>query len=503
MLPIVALVGRPNVGKSTLFNRLLRKSRSITHDMPGVTRDRIYGECIMGDVKFDLVDTGGMVLESEATPELSKDFEDEIFEQAREAIEEANAIIFVVDGKEGLTPLDEQAAEYVRRSGKPVFMLINKVDGSEFAPQMTSEFHSLGIEQMPVSAAHGYNLHDVRARVRQFVIDLDMPEEEDDGIERGLRLTMLGRPNAGKSSIINAVIGKDRLIVSDVAGTTRDSIDVTFEKKNKRYTFVDTAGVRRRANIQDHLEKISVIRALKNSKRSDVTILTIDITLGVGRQDKRLIEFLAKEKTPFIVVVNKADLIPRNENNRALEAFREELRVIPHVPIVMTSAHKGVGIGKLLPIAEKLREECNIRVGTGILNRSLAAVVEKLQPPVVKRKRPKFFYVTQADEPIPTFVFFCNDHTIVKASYIRYLENQFRKMLGIKSAPVNIVFRSSHDKKEWQQNRGISAMGKRGPGRERIGGAKTRRHETKYKALKSKRRREELAEKESKGKKRK
>ncbi|CCH47978.1 ribosome biogenesis GTPase Der [Pseudodesulfovibrio piezophilus] len=490
MLPIVALVGRPNVGKSTLFNRLLRKSRAITHDMPGVTRDRIYGECQMNDVKFDLVDTGGMVLESEATPELSKDFEDEIFEQAREAIEEANAIIFVVDGKEGLTPLDQQAAEYVRRSGKPVMMLVNKVDGSEFSAAMTSDFHIMGLDLLPVSAAHGYNLSEVRKRVRQFVVELNLPEEVDDGIERGLRLTMLGRPNAGKSSIINAIIGQDRLIVSDVAGTTRDSIDVTFEKKNKRYTFVDTAGVRRRANIQDHLEKISVIRALKNSKRSDVTILTIDITLGVGRQDKRLIEFLAKEKTPFIVVVNKADLVPRNETNQALDAFRRELRIIPHVPIVMTSAQKGVGIGKLLPMAEAMRKECEIRIGTGILNRSLQAVLEKQQPPVVKRKRPKFFYVTQADEPIPTFVFFCNDHTLVKSAYARYLENQFRKMLGIKTAPVNVVFRSSHEKKDWEKGRGISALGKRGPGRERIGGAKTRRHETKYKSLKRKRRRE-------------
>lgn len=502
MLPIVALVGRPNVGKSTLFNRLLRKSRSITHDLPGVTRDRIYGECQMRDVKFDLIDTGGMVLESEAIPELSKDFEDEIFEQAQEAINEADAILFVVDGKEGLTPLDQQAAEFVRRSGKPVLMLINKVDGSEFEAHSTAEFHSLGLEQLPVSAAHGYNLNDVRARVRQFVVDLDMPEEEDDGMERGLKLTMLGRPNAGKSSIINAIIGKDRLIVSDVAGTTRDSIDVTFEKQNKRYTFVDTAGVRKRANIQDHLEKISVIRALKNSKRSDVTILTIDITLGVGRQDKRLIEFLAKEKTPFIVVVNKADLVPKKETNQALEAFRQELRIIPHVPIVMTSAHKGVGIGKLLPMAEAMRKECEIRIGTGILNRSLASVLERQQPPVVKRKRPKFFYVTQADEDIPTFVFFCNDHTIVKTSYARYLENQFRKMLGIKSAPVNIVFRSSHDKKEWEKSRGISGIGKRGPGRERIGGAKTRRHETKYKSLKSKRRKAELEEKDREKKKR-
>jgi GTP-binding protein len=496
MLPIVALVGRPNVGKSTLFNRLLRKSRAITHDLPGVTRDRIYGECQMGDVKFDLVDTGGMVLESEATPELSKDFEDEIFEQAREAINEAHAILFVVDGKQGMSPLDEQAAEFVRRSGKPVMVLVNKVDSHELAAQGTAEFHALGLPVFPVSAAHGYNLHEVREKVRRFVLDLGMDTDEEDTVERGLRLTMLGRPNAGKSSIINRIIGTDRLIVSDVAGTTRDSIDVTFERQGKRYTFVDTAGVRRRANVQEHLEKISVIRALKNSKRSDVTILVIDITLGVGRQDKRLIEFLSKEKTPFMVVVNKADLIPRSETKRALEAFREELRIIPHVPLIMTSANKGVGVGKIIPLAETLRRECEIRIGTGVLNRALAQVLEKLQPPVVKRRRPKFFYVTQADEPVPTFVFFCNDHTLVKESYARYLENQFRKLLGINSAPVDVVFRSSHDKKEWEKNRGISALGKRGPGRERIGGAKTRRHEDQYKSLKSKRRREGREKKE-------
>lgn len=496
MLPIVALVGRPNVGKSTLFNRLLRKSRAITHDLPGVTRDRIYGECQMGDVKFDLVDTGGMVLESEATPELSKDFEDEIFEQAREAINEAHAILFVVDGKQGMSPLDEQAAEFVRRSGKPVMVLVNKVDSHELAAQGTAEFHALGLPVFPVSAAHGYNLHEVREKVRRFVLDLGMDTDEEDTVERGLRLTMLGRPNAGKSSIINRIIGTDRLIVSDVAGTTRDSIDVTFERQGKRYTFVDTAGVRRRANVQEHLEKISVIRALKNSKRSDVTILVIDITLGVGRQDKRLIEFLSKEKTPFMVVVNKADLIPRSETKRALEAFREELRIIPHVPLIMTSANKGVGVGKIIPLAETLRRECEIRIGTGVLNRALAQVLEKLQPPVVKRRRPKFFYVTQADEPVPTFVFFCNDHTLVKESYARYLENQFRKLLGINSAPVDVVFRSSHDKKEWEKSRGISALGKRGPGRERIGGAKTRRHEDQYKSLKSKRRRADREKKE-------
>lgn len=476
MLPIVALIGRPNVGKSTLFNRLLRKSRSITHDMPGVTRDRIYGECIMKDVRFSLVDTGGMVLESEAIPELSKDFEDEIFDQAREALEEAHALIFVVDGKEGLSPLDLQAAEYIRKSDKPMLMLVNKVDGSEREDSALADFWQLGLEMMPVSSAHGYNLNEVRDAVRSMVKGLELAEEEDDGVERGLKVSMLGRPNAGKSSMVNKMIGSNRLIVSDVAGTTRDSIDVTVDIGEKRYTFVDTAGVRKRANITDSLERISVLRALKNSRRSEVTVLVIDATLGVGRQDKRLIEFLAREKVPFIVAVNKIDLVPRDETDFVMQGFEHELRIVPHVPVIKTSTTKGVGVGRILPLAEQIVEEGTTRVGTGELNRAMHLVIQKHQPPVVKRRRPKFFYITQAkDEDVLTFVFFVSDHTLVKASYERYLENQLRKLFGIKMAPINVVFRSSHDKKEWEKRRGISAIGKAGPGKD-LGTAKKRAH---------------------------
>ncbi len=475
MLPIVALIGRPNVGKSTLFNRLLRRSQAITHDMPGVTRDRIYGECTLKNVRFSLVDTGGMVLESEAIPELSKEFEDEIFEQAREALQEAHAIIFVVDGKSGLTPLDIQAAEYIRKSDKPVLMLVNKVDGHETEAVALSEFYRLGLDMMPVSAAHGYNLIEVRDTVRRMVKKLDVPKDEDDGVDRGLRVSMLGRPNAGKSSMVNALMGKDRLIVSDVAGTTRDSIDVTAEIRGRRYTFVDTAGVRKRANITDSLERISVLRALKNSRRSEVTILVIDATLGVGRQDKRLIEFLAREKVPFLVAVNKIDLVARDETDFVMSGFEHELRIVPHVPVIKTSTAKGVGLKKLLPVAEQIVKEGKTRVGTGALNRAMQLAIQKHQPPVVKRRRAKFFYMTQADEDVLTFVFFVNDHTLIKASYERYLENQLRKMFSIAAAPINLIFRSSHDKKEWEKRRGISAIGKAGPGKD-LGTAKKRSH---------------------------
>lgn len=477
MLATVALVGRPNVGKSTLFNRLLRRSVAITHDLPGVTRDRIFEECQIKGVRFGLVDTGGMVLESEATPELSKDFEDEIFEQAREAILEANAIVLVVDGKEGMTPLDEQAAEFVRKSGKPVLLLINKVDGSEVEAAMCADFYSLGLDMLPVSAAHGYKLNEARERVAEMVLDLGLPDEEEDDVERGVRITMLGRPNAGKSSMVNAIIGEKRLIVSDVAGTTRDSIDVTFEQGGKRYTFVDTAGVRRRTNITEQLEHVSVLRALKNSRRSDVTVLVIDGTDRVSRQDKRLIEFLVREKVPFMVAVNKVDLIERSQSTYVMDLFRKELRIVPHVPVFMTSTLKKVGVGKILPLAESMKAECAVRVGTGALNRALESVIQQHQPPVVKRRRPKFYYITQADEEIPTFVFFVNDHTIVKESYMRYLENQLRKLFGIKHAPVRVYCRSSHEKKDGDKRRGMTSIGKRGPGKGLRYGAKTRKQE--------------------------
>lgn len=476
MLPIVALIGRPNVGKSTLFNRLLRRSQAITHDMPGVTRDRIYGECTMGNVKFSLVDTGGMVLESEATPELSKDFEDEIFEQAKDGLNEADAIVFVVDGKAGLTSLDRQAAEYIRKSDKPVLMLVNKVDGHEMEAHALADFYALGIDMMSVSAAHGYNLQEVRDTVRKMVKGLKLPKDVDDGVEKGLRISMLGRPNAGKSSMVNTLIGQNRLIVSDVAGTTRDSIDVTVDISGKRYTFVDTAGIRKRANITESLEHISVMRALRNSRRSQVTVLVIDATLGVGRQDKRLIEFLAKEKVPFIVAVNKIDLVPRDESEYVMRGFEHELRIVPHVPVIKTSTLKKVGIGRILPLAADMVEEGKTRVGTGELNRAMHMVIEQHQPPVVKRRRAKFYYMTQAqDEDVLTFVFFVNDHTLVRESYQRYLENQIRKIFSISMAPIRVTFRSSHDKKEWEKRRGISAIGKAGPGKD-LGTAKKRSH---------------------------
>ncbi|WP_027180109.1 ribosome biogenesis GTPase Der [Maridesulfovibrio bastinii] len=446
MLPTLALLGRPNVGKSTLFNRLLRKNRAITHDMPGVTRDRIYEEGRYNDVRYALVDTGGLVVDSNSE---DGGFEEHIFEQAREAVAESQVIMLVVDGREGLTSLDEQVAAFVRQSNKKVLVLVNKVDGEELEAQATSEFHALGFEMLPVSAEHGYNLGKLREKVAELALETGIvPESEEELAAKGLMIAMLGRPNAGKSSMVNALVREDRVIVSDVAGTTRDSVDVTFEENGSRYTFVDTAGVRRRTNITDTLERFSVLRALKSSKKADVTVMVVDSIHGITRQDKRLLDFLIKEATPFIVAVNKIDLVPADEMKAMKEGFAYALRIAPHIPVIYTSTITKAGLGGLLPLAKKLKKECSIRTTTGQLNRVMKTVIERQQPPVVKRRRAKFYYLTQADEEPPTFVFFVSDATLIRDSYKRFLENKLRKMFKIKMAPLGVVFRSTHKKKE-------------------------------------------------------
>lgn len=442
MLPILALLGRPNVGKSSLFNRLVRQNKAITHDLPGVTRDRIYGEMVQDDVRLAVIDTGGMLPDAE-----DGGMDKSVFEQAAEALVEADVVLFVVDGREGITGLDEAVSEKIRASGKPVLLVVNKVDGPEQEAKATADFHGLGFEIATVSAAHGYGLNTFRERLAELARPFVQPEPVD-GPELGLKLCMLGRPNAGKSSLVNALVGQERQIVSDVAGTTRDSVDVGFEQDGRRYTFVDTAGVRRRASITDHLEKLSVFRALAASRRADVTILVLDAEQGLSHQDKRLIAYLAEQRTPFMVAVNKVDLVPKERMDDLREAYGEALRICSYVPVLYISALKGTGTRKILPLAEEIRRECTVRIGTGALNRAMAEATTKHQPPVIKRRRAKFYYLTQADEDPPMFVFFVNDAELVPDAYGKYLENQLRKLLGIKKAPLAAVFRSSHEKKE-------------------------------------------------------
>ncbi|WP_243312337.1 ribosome biogenesis GTPase Der [Fundidesulfovibrio agrisoli] len=436
----VAIIGRPNVGKSSLFNRLLRKRKAITHDRPGVTRDRLEGQAVLAGVPVNLVDTGGLTLEDPQGLEL------DVLEQARRAVTAANLVLLVVDGREGLTSEDQRVAMLLRQSGKPVLVAVNKVDGGEKEDLFMADFHVLGLDLAPVSAEHGYG---VRSLVDEIVSRL--PETDERGRqnpETALTLSLLGRPNAGKSSLVNALVGDDRLIVSDVAGTTRDAVDVAFERGGKRYVFVDTAGVRRKAKIDDSLERIASLTALGSGKRAEVTILVIDGPGGLAMQDKRLIAYLDKEKIPFLIVINKVDLLDAKGLAELKQDVSEELRICHHVPVIYISALTGRNLRDILPTAQAIREECDIRVGTGALNRLLRDALGKHQPPLVKGRRPKFYYLTQTDTAPPTFVFFVNDPERIKDSYSRFLENQLRKIFGIRRAPVKLYFRGSHEGRE-------------------------------------------------------
>lgn len=449
-LPLVVLAGRPNVGKSTLFNRLIKSNRAITHDRPGVTRDRMEGLVRRkGLAPFRIMDTGGITLDSEARPVEGPDgirgFEADILAQTDVALKEAAAVAFVVDGRDGLLPLDEHLATHIRRMDLPCLCVVNKVDGMEKEDEQLAEFHALGFPLLAVSAEHGHNINALTEDLATLAWPEGSPDWSGELPEKpALRLAMLGKPNAGKSSLVNALSGEERLIVSDVAGTTRDSVDVRFEVDGKVFEFVDTAGIRRRAKITDEVEKFSVNSSLKTTTKADVTFLVIDAVEGVSQQDKRLMDLLAARKTPFCILVNKADLVPQGQLGQLKKDIQDTLAFFSYVPILMVSAKTGQGLAKVLPMAEKINAECKKRITTGQLNRATEEVLARHQAPLVKGKRAKFFYLTQAEAEPPTFVFFVSDSERVPESYARYLEKALRRIFKIEHAPMRLHFRSSH-----------------------------------------------------------
>ena len=437
--PVIAIVGRPNVGKSTLFNKLIGERRSIVEDVPGVTRDRIYGETEWCAKRMIVIDTGGI------EPKTDDIILKQMRFQAEVAIESADVIVFMCDVRTGLTADDRDIAIMLKKSGKPIIPCINKCDSVGAPPFEFYEFYELGFECEPiaVSSVHGSGTGDLLDAVLDALPEQNETEDEDEGI----KVAVIGKPNAGKSSIINKIIGQNRLIVSNIAGTTRDAVDTQIENEHGKYTFIDTAGIRRQSKINDKIEKYSVLRAHMAVERADVCLIMIDAGTGITEQDEKIAGIAHEAGKASIIVVNKWDSIEKDTNtvNRFNESIRTALAYMPYAPIVYVSAVTGQRVTTLFEHINYVHNQTNTRISTGMLNELLAEATMKVQPPSDKGKRLKIYYMTQISVAPPTFVFFCNDVELFHFSYQRYLENYLRQTFGFSGTPIRIIVRQKGD----------------------------------------------------------
>jgi len=439
MKPLVAIVGRPNVGKSTLFNRLTGARRAIVEDEPGVTRDRIYADCRWRGRVFSVIDTGGL------------DFlaEDRLVQQVRGQVElavaEAQVIIMVLDGKEGPCGLDAEIVRFLRQQNKPVVFAVNKIDRPGYK-EYEAEFLRLGIPRLiPVSAEHSLGLDELLDEVLRL---LPLAEEEKEAEEAALRLAIVGRPNVGKSTLANALLGEERYLVSSEPGTTRDAVDTTFEAGGKRYTLIDTAGIRRRSRIHQALERYCVFKALRGIDRCQVALLLLEPREGVTDQDAKIASYIQDAGKPCIVVVNKWDAVPKRPGLREefVQYVREKLKFMDYAPVAFISARYKKGVEQLLPLAEKVWRASCYRVPTGELNRVVEAAVKAHQPPSYRGRQVKIYYAVQAEVQPPTFVFFVNYPEGMHFSYARYLKNRIRQACGLEYTPLRLIFRERRRK---------------------------------------------------------
>ncbi len=437
--PIVAIVGRPNVGKSTLFNALAGQKISIVKDYPGVTRDRIYADVTWLDNQFTMIDTGGIEMETKDVM-LSH-----MRQQAEIAIDTANVILFVVDLKQGLVDADFKVADMLRRSQKPVVLVVNKVDSFERDMADVYEFYNLGIgDPHPVSAAGMLGLGDMLDEVISYFKKEDLQEEEDDRP----RIAVVGKPNAGKSSIINKLLGEERVIVSDIAGTTRDAIDTEVIYNDKEYVFIDTAGLRRKSKIKEELERFSIIRTVAAIERSDLVVLVIDAEEGVTEQDAKIAGIAHDRGKGIIVCINKWDLIEKDSKTiyKYTQDVKDILSFMPYAEVMFISAKTGQRLYKLFDMIETVIQYQNLRIGTGVLNEIITEAVAMQQPPSDKGKRLKIFYTTQVSVKPPTFVIFVNDKELMHFSYTRYLENKIREAFGFTGTALRFITRERKEK---------------------------------------------------------
>ena len=439
--PVVAIVGRPNVGKSTLFNTLAGEMISIVKDTPGVTRDRIYAEVTWLNKEFTLIDTGGI------EPDSRDIILSQMREQAQIAIDTADVIIFLTDVRQGLVDSDSKVADMLRRSGKPVVLVVNKVDSFEkFMPDVY-EFYNLGIgDPMPISASSRLGIGDMLDEVTKLFPEGAGEEEEDDRP----RIAIVGKPNVGKSSIVNKLLGKNRVIVSDIAGTTRDAIDTAIKHNGKEYVFIDTAGLRRKSKIKEELERYSIIRTVTAVERADVVLMVIDATEGVTEQDAKIAGIAHERGKGIIVVVNKWDAIVKHDKtmNEYEKDIRNTLAYMPYAEIMYVSAETGQRLNKLYDMIDMVMENQTLRVATGVLNEIMAEAVALQQPPSDKGKRLKLYYITQVSVKPPTFVIFVNDKELMHFSYTRYLENKIREAFGFRGTSLKFFIRERKEKEQ-------------------------------------------------------
>ncbi len=431
--PVVAIVGRPNVGKSTLFNQIGKKRVSIVEDFPGVTRDRIYLDAEWLNHEFTMIDTGGIETETEDKILTA------IRHQATIAMEEADAILFLVDGRAGVTAADEEVAAMLRRTKKPVILGVNKIDNIN-NQELIYEFYTLGLgEPIPISAVNSMNLGDLLDKVVEV-----LPEEPEVGVDKDeIRISLIGRPNVGKSSLVNAMIGQERVIVSDIPGTTRDAIDTHFVKDGITFSLIDTAGMRRKGKIDLPVERYSVMRSLRAVDRSDVVLMVIDATSGVTEQDKKIAGYAHEAGKAVVIVVNKWDLVEKDDKTtlRFTEDIRNELVFMQYAPVVFVSALTKQRVHRLTELIQYVAEQHTMRVPTILLNDVITDATAITPPPSFKGRRLKIYFATQPDVKPPTFILFVNDPELMHFSYLRFLENRLRESFGFEGTPIKLIVR--------------------------------------------------------------
>jgi len=435
MKPIVAIIGRPNVGKSTFFNRVTRTRDALVENFPGVTRDRIYGDANWNDVEFTLVDTGGFT-------EVKDEFNPQIKRQVHQAMHDADLIVVMMDGKSGISPYDGDILQILRTIEKPVLYAVNKIDGLEQEERLY-EFYSTGIQELnPISSEHGYGINDFLDRLVEMLSEI-IAGQETEPVEDDVKIAVVGRPNVGKSSLINKILGETRLLVSDVPGTTRDAVDSIYKIDDNVYRLIDTAGIRRKGKVYKKLEKFSVIKALKSLDRCDVALIVLDADAGVTEQDVSIAGYAYERGCGCIFLLNKWDLVEKD--SRTVKKYEQQVRMdskfLSFAPVLTVSALTGLRIRKIFKLVDEVNRQYRTRIATGSLNRIFEGAIQKNEPSLYRGKRLKFYYATQVSTGPPTFVCFVNYPGAVHFSYQRYLINQVRMGTGLGSTPLRLIFR--------------------------------------------------------------